>query len=393
MTTTTGTRFGRLTTIKVIGFKFVGTKRQKIKIWECKCDCGNTKNTNERNLKDGTTKSCGCMRYERQNFDLTGKVFGRLKVEKQDVPKLRADGRHRRKWICKCDCGNTISTITKLLTSGKTNSCGKCHYSIKVANKFFGSYIEASMYLRLLESGVEFEHDKPYLNAKTNIRYDFYIPSLNHYIEVSSFDKTFNGWHQYVKKINDKKLFVENVLHASFEFINRKHNSDDIYIISKFKGKFILRGKEYKKIKLQQAKPAKIKKITFKRLPMVRGNNRTPWNQVRLSFSDEEYKRLLRISKEYSSHTNYVFKDDKYMVKYFIWSYMNHLIKGSNVAIMFNLAEFYDEDKDVKYDNVVSVLLNSSEKVTLDKFMSSLYPDVRPGLFFKGMFRYHFMKW
>jgi hypothetical protein len=56
----TGKRFGRLIVIKRIG-----TKRGQA-YWECLCDCGNYKNAVASDLKDGHTKSCGCLNKETQ---------------------------------------------------------------------------------------------------------------------------------------------------------------------------------------------------------------------------------------------------------------------------------------------------------------------------------------
>lgn len=53
-------------------------------------------------------------------IDLSGKVFGRLTV-------IREDGRdkHGQKlWLCKCECGNETHVRTGNLRSGGTSSCG-----------------------------------------------------------------------------------------------------------------------------------------------------------------------------------------------------------------------------------------------------------------------------
>lgn len=59
-----GRRFGRLT---VVGFERThatpcGTKR---KMWRCKCECGKETVVAENNLKNGSTKSCGCWKHEK----------------------------------------------------------------------------------------------------------------------------------------------------------------------------------------------------------------------------------------------------------------------------------------------------------------------------------------
>lgn len=52
----TGQRFGRLTVISRI--ENVGHNTS----WLCKCDCGNEKIVSGNNLRNGSTKSCGCIK-------------------------------------------------------------------------------------------------------------------------------------------------------------------------------------------------------------------------------------------------------------------------------------------------------------------------------------------
>lgn len=51
------------------------------------------------------------------NEDLTGKKFERLTVIKKDEDR-------KNHWICKCDCGKTVSVLDFYLIHGKTKSCG-----------------------------------------------------------------------------------------------------------------------------------------------------------------------------------------------------------------------------------------------------------------------------
>lgn len=55
----TGQRFGRLTVIERAENSFDGHSR-----WMCICDCNRYCIVDSRNLKRGTTKSCGCMSRE-----------------------------------------------------------------------------------------------------------------------------------------------------------------------------------------------------------------------------------------------------------------------------------------------------------------------------------------
>lgn len=54
-----------------------------------------------------------------KKIDLTGAVFTRLTVIKQDINKKDAVF-----WICECYCGNTKSIIGNNLRRGKSKSCG-----------------------------------------------------------------------------------------------------------------------------------------------------------------------------------------------------------------------------------------------------------------------------
>lgn len=52
-------KFGRLTVIS-----YIGMVKNSMKIWECKCDCGKIVKIRQGNLKNGHTKSCGCLQNE-----------------------------------------------------------------------------------------------------------------------------------------------------------------------------------------------------------------------------------------------------------------------------------------------------------------------------------------
>lgn len=54
----TGKKYGRLTVLKE-----AGTRKWKV-YWLCLCECGKTKEINGGALKNGKTKSCGCLRSE-----------------------------------------------------------------------------------------------------------------------------------------------------------------------------------------------------------------------------------------------------------------------------------------------------------------------------------------
>lgn len=59
MTDLTGQRFGRLVAESEAERKGRGRR------WVCRCDCGRTATSPQRNLTSGKTKSCGCLHRER----------------------------------------------------------------------------------------------------------------------------------------------------------------------------------------------------------------------------------------------------------------------------------------------------------------------------------------
>lgn len=54
-------------------------------------------------------------------LDLTGQRYGHLVVQKQIAERTAS---HKVQWLCRCDCGKEIITITHSLLSGNTKSCG-----------------------------------------------------------------------------------------------------------------------------------------------------------------------------------------------------------------------------------------------------------------------------
>ena len=56
--------------------------------------------------------------------NIVGKKFGRLTVIQLDKNRENDKGTY---WLCKCDCGKTISVISYSLSKGNTRSCGCLH--------------------------------------------------------------------------------------------------------------------------------------------------------------------------------------------------------------------------------------------------------------------------
>lgn len=171
--------------------------------WLCKCDCGNPnlKSVKACNLKNGNTKSCGCLRgknLKERLIDLTGKRFGKLIVLEQSFTK---NGRIY--WKCQCDCGSTPVDIEGAsLKSGHTSSCG-CMKS------------KAEMLIKNLftQMQVDFISEKTFedLKSKTGtlLRFDFYLPEHNLCIEYQGeqhYHRNFSGEEGLIKQQYNDEL-------------------------------------------------------------------------------------------------------------------------------------------------------------------------------------------
>lgn len=108
----TNQKFGRLTAVREVE-RNKSNQRQ----WLCECECGNAKVVRMHSLRSGETKSCGCL--PRPKMDLTGNVYDRLTVIKEDKPKG-----NDRMFLCQCSCGNKTSIYMNSLRNGTTKSCG-----------------------------------------------------------------------------------------------------------------------------------------------------------------------------------------------------------------------------------------------------------------------------
>mgnify|MGYP003304836051 CR=1 FL=1 len=64
----TGEKFERLTVLRKSDDYYVSPKGVKIIKWVCKCDCGNEIETTGNLLKNGNTKSCGCLNTEKRSL-------------------------------------------------------------------------------------------------------------------------------------------------------------------------------------------------------------------------------------------------------------------------------------------------------------------------------------
>jgi 5-methylcytosine-specific restriction endonuclease McrA len=137
----TGQKFGRLLAIERTEEKS-GTNYK----WLCQCECGTQKKIRLSDLLNGKIRSCGCLHKETSmqklkkisNFkDLTGQRFGKLIAVERE--KVKSGSQY--KWLCQCDCGNTVWARIDGLQRGDIKSCGCLTRFIDLTGKRFGRLI------------------------------------------------------------------------------------------------------------------------------------------------------------------------------------------------------------------------------------------------------------
>lgn len=123
----TGQKFGKLTVIKEADKKI-----RNCVTWHCKCDCGNEVDIPSGALRNGNTKSCGCLHRElliNRNLSNStvkvGNVYGKLTIIKDLGLRKQKSREHRERWsLCQCECGNIVEVPNNMLQTGWKQSCG-----------------------------------------------------------------------------------------------------------------------------------------------------------------------------------------------------------------------------------------------------------------------------
>lgn len=167
----TGNTYGYLTVIKALDECDADHRR----LFLCRCKCGREVKVPGKRLRGGHTRSCGCLQVEKARItiqkidsevgkDLTGQRFGKLTVIREANKLIKPNGSKRRRWLCRCDCGNEILVQHTYLTTGETKSCG----CIKSGGELEIEYL-------LKENNINFveQYSFPQLKNKIVLRFDF----------------------------------------------------------------------------------------------------------------------------------------------------------------------------------------------------------------------------
>lgn len=160
-----GNRYGKLTVLyRDTNFQYGEAQ------WKCRCDCGKETTVAGSRLRNGSTQSCGCKRYETKNgIDETGNRYGKLVVLKRAEEKKNSSHIF---WECQCDCGNTRIINGTYLRQGISTNCG-CERSVG----------EAKISKLLEENNILFKREYTFPDLKGigggRLRFDFGILNQN----------------------------------------------------------------------------------------------------------------------------------------------------------------------------------------------------------------------
>jgi len=220
----TGRTFGFLT---VIERDMAKKKTTKQTAWICECACGNRISVLAYNLKNGNSTSCGCQQRkklsERSRKDLTGQVFGQLRVD----AFLRTDKNGHSVFSCTClRCGKKFETLGTSIIEHRTISCGcVCKENSAIGRqKVHDEAVELGTNIGKLKAKQAFKSNKT-----TGIRGVCYIKSQGEYRAYITFRRV-----RYMLKCSPN---LEECVKA------RKEAEEQIF------GNFLQWYEEYKKIK------------------------------------------------------------------------------------------------------------------------------------------------
>lgn len=152
---------------RLVAIKPLYSNKHRNIVWMCRCDCGNTVDVTVARLMNGNTLSCGCYQKDIASSayeDLIGHRFGKL-----SVVELSGRGKYGLIWRCKCDCGNIVDVYRMNLKAGDTQSCGctKSHGERLIREYLDSHHIE---YIK------EYSFDD--CRNKKPMPFDFYLPGI-----------------------------------------------------------------------------------------------------------------------------------------------------------------------------------------------------------------------
>lgn len=150
-----GNKYGKLTVVAKAPDEYNSIKPH----WVCECECGGIAIVCGASLRNGHTKSCGCLRAP-ASIEV-GQRFGKLTVLTQGS----STPTRQKQWWCQCDCGEKRLIPASNLLTGNSTSCG-CDKGSK-GEKIIKQY--------LTNNNIKFitQYSFPKLRLKLPLRFDF----------------------------------------------------------------------------------------------------------------------------------------------------------------------------------------------------------------------------
>lgn len=151
-------------------------------------------------------------------IDLTGQRFGKLTVIKEVDGYKSLSGRYVARWLCQCDCGETIVTSGNTLRSGNTKSCGCLQRKVtSQTNKKYNTYdLSGEFGIGYTSNGEEFWFD---LEDYNKIK-DYCWTVGDEGKIITKKNKSTILLHRLILDINDNNIQVDHIRHKRYD--NRK---------------------------------------------------------------------------------------------------------------------------------------------------------------------------
>lgn len=166
----TNQHFGRLTVLGDVGKR---TGRGRI-LWHCLCECGRVTFVQGDHLKNGRTKSCGCLNNEKKHErfkDLTNTETENFKVIDRAYSKNQ-----RVYWICICKhCGNHTELQSNQIE--RYSSCG-CKHNRSTKER-----------MAEISDPESLKTSRPTSKSKTGVRGVYYNKRKKRYVVYINVDK------------------------------------------------------------------------------------------------------------------------------------------------------------------------------------------------------------
>lgn len=140
-------------------------------IWFAQCPyCGKIFSSRLDQLKNGHTKSCGCLKKQKIKNNINIGIGD--KINSLTILSISyRDQKGRIIYLCQCDCGNFCQVRRDNLISGNTKSCG-CKKHISRGEQLITNL--------LIKNKIPFEKEKTFESCrfpdtKALARFDFYV--------------------------------------------------------------------------------------------------------------------------------------------------------------------------------------------------------------------------